>query len=227
MRLFRRKSSQDPEEQPSFWRDYLLAFKPGFDPKCPIQEAGFVVFDTETTGLDPSRDQLLAIGAIPVRNWRIQVADAFECTITPNQNAAGASIPIHGILPKIHPDNLPETEAVKQFIRLAGNQILVGHHIGFDVAMINKSLQPLTGGKLKNKMLDTGHLARRVNPVSGPLYPSSPADLDELCRQYHIRPSDRHTAAGDAMITATLFLKLLARLRNRGVHTIGDLLRQR
>ncbi len=227
MKFFTRNSSKDPDDRPKFWRDYLSAFHPPFDPGTPIRKARFFVLDTETTGTDPSKDHLLAIGAVPVQNWNIEVAGSFECTIRQTAGASAASVPIHGILPKEQPDSLPEAEAIEQFIRLAGNSILVGHHIGFDLAMINKSLKPLTGGKLKNKILDTGLLSRRVNPVSGVLYPSAPLGLDELCRQYQIRPSDRHTAAGDAMITAILFLKLLSRLRNRGVHVVGDLLRQR
>ena len=90
--------------------------------------------------------------------------------------------------------------------------------------MVNKVLQRELRQKLKNKVLDTSHLARRLALKPQHARPGT-FGLDNLCRLYQIPMHDRHTAGGDAFITAVLLLKLLARLRKRGVHTLGDLLK--
>ena len=83
------------------------------------------------------------------------------------------------------------------------------------------------GGKLRNKTLDTARLARRIhNPFDAPMSKQQQLSLDALCRQYHIPLGERHTAAADTYITALLFLKLLARLKKRGVDTIGELMKR-
>ncbi|HKK78702.1 MAG TPA: hypothetical protein VJ933_03695, partial [Phaeodactylibacter sp.] len=82
------------------------------------------------------------------------------------------------------------------------------------------------GVKLKNKGVDTAVLARRL--ANHPQLAKRGAfGLDQLCQDYHIPMSDRHTAAGDAYITAILLMKMLRRLEKRGVRTLGDLLSTR
>ena len=223
-----KKRNAEPEgDGPAFWKDYLRLFRTPLPAQTPIHEVPFVVFDTETTGVDPAKDRILSIGAVRVCNWQIDISGSLECIIARHDSNTSPAVVIHGILPKERPNDLEEREALEKFVRMIGNSILVGHHVGFDIAVINQALKPLTGSGLKNKRVDTGALSKRVNPVSGQVYPAGPLSLDDLCKQYRIRPSDRHTAAGDAFITATLLLKLLSRLRNRGVQHLGDLLRSR
>lgn len=214
---------------PDFLQAYLVhAEGKPLDKKTPVAQVPFVVFDTETTGLDHKKDKLLSIGAVKVQHWQVDVGDHLELYVEQRYErpAKGETISVHGILPKGHQQTVTEEEALRQFLAFCGGSVLVAHHLGFDRAIINGLLRNYPGVKLKNKGVDTAVLAKRV---------AGPADsakrgtfgLDQLCKDYHIPMSDRHTAAGDAYITALLLMKLLQRLEKRGVHTLGDLVRTR
>jgi DNA polymerase-3 subunit epsilon len=212
---------------PAFWQAYREHFAQTCHRHTPIAELRFVVFDTETTGLEPGRSRLLSIGAVAVQHWQVDLADRLECYLLADGAGEGAAaVPVHGILPNERQGNLSEAAALEDFLAFCRDGVLVGHHLGFDVAMINHALKRLGGGKLLNRQLDTLELARRV--AGGELiYRPGAFSLDGLCQQYHIPMSDRHTAAGDAYLTAILLMKLLARLEKRGVNTLGQLLRGR
>ncbi len=209
---------------PPFWQAYEAGFAENYSKKTPIEAIEFVVFDTETTGFDLKKDKLLSIGAVRVKNFQLLVADSLDILIAQPIDLQGKSIEIHGILPSQNQKGLSEKEAVERFLRFCKNSVLVGHHVGFDKSMIDQILKRMIGKKLKNKALDTLDLAMRVNPPGSFVKPGD-YTLDRLSELYHLPLSDRHTAAGDAYITALLLMKLLVRLRKRGVHTLGDLMR--
>lgn len=219
--LFRRKQERD---FPAYWQAYLSAFDQPYRRKTPVEEVRFVVFDTEATGLDLEKDHVLSIGAVAVKGNEIAISDRLECYVHQNYEPSAETIAVHGILPGHPAQGEAEREAIESFINYIGNAVLVAHHAAFDVGMINKILQREIGQKLKNKVLDTSYLARRLAMRPQHARPGT-FGLDNLCRLYQIPMSDRHTAGGDAFITAVLLLKLLARLRKRGVNTLGDLLK--
>ena len=221
---FRNKNKID-ENTPDFWRSYLAHFQQKLDKGKLLEEVDFVVFDTETTGLNTKKDRMLSIGAVRVRNNQIDLSDTFDELVEQKyQDKNQQSISIHGILPVDRAKSLVEEDAVQAFLGYIGNSILVGHHVAFDVGMINESVKRMQLGKLKNRMLDTAHLARRVEGGNSS-QPHLPYGLDELCQKYKISPSDRHTAAGDAYLTAILFMKLLHKIKKRGIRNLADLLR--
>ena len=219
---FKKKPPLNPDA-PAFWKTYLEAVQASsYHKKEAIDNIGFVVFDTETTGLDVQEDQILSIGAIRVKNWQIEVSDRLECYLHQQYSPDGKTVAVHGILPGDRQHSLSEKEGVTQFLSFIGGDVLVAHHAGFDVAMINAALKTAGGGKLQNVVLDTGILAKRVARNPEMARPGA-FGLDQLCDQYRIPQSDRHTASGDAYITAILLLKLLYRLKQRGVNTFGAL----
>ena len=217
-----KKNNEDIEDES--WKAYVDSFQDGYPPKTPIEEVRFVVFDTETTGLDLKQDHILSIGAIAVQGNEINIADRLECYVQQTYQPKAETVAVHGILSK-HPANgLAEWEAIKAFLHYIGPSVLVAHHAAFDIGMINGVLTKNIGKRLKNKYLDTSYLAKRLS-FNSAQQRKGQYTLDNMCRLYHIPTSDRHTAAGDALITAVLLLKLLARLKKRGLHTLGDLLR--
>lgn len=219
------KKKDDVSPPPAFWRDYQKLMSTKVDRRLPVDQVDFVVFDTETTGLDVRKDRILSIGALRVRDREINIGQSFEYLIQqPRQKAKAESIPIHGILPVERPGSLSEPEALARFIGYTGSAVLVGHHVRFDIEMINRALGRMGLGKLKNPYIDTARLAKRTRGLHHP-GPKKTPGLDELCQRYRIPPVDRHTAAGDAYLTALLLLKLMARLQDRGVRNLGDLLR--
>ena len=210
---------------PLFWQMYLDEIRNSPPPETPLSEVRFVVFDTETTGLNVKTDQILSIGAMAVQGWQMDLRDTYETLVYQDYVPVESAVKIHGLLPIQKHEGLPEEEAVISFLQYCKNSILVGHHVQFDVAMINQSLKNLGVGPLSNFALDTNELENRL---AGSYYYSNKLNvrsLDFLCQKHNITINDRHTAAGDAFMTALIFLKQLDQLEKRKVTTLGELLR--
>jgi DNA polymerase-3 subunit epsilon len=91
--------------------------------------------------------------------------------------------------------------------------------------MINQHLSRNYGLKLRNRTLDTARMARRLDGNLREAAIGQPYALDKMCERFQIPAHDRHNAAGDAYITAILFLKLRHRLASRGVDSLRALLK--
>jgi len=229
MWFFRKKRSVRPTaDAPVFWQDYQgqRASVPGLD--RPLDSVRFVVLDTEATGLDAKQDQLLSIGAVAVQGGAIQVEDRFECLVHQEYFPTPETVSIHGIVPRPDSASLEERLALEALVTYLGASVLVGHHLSFDLLLINTLLRDWLGDVLYNRHLDTERLARRIDPPSAYAAGAGAGSysLDVLCAKYGIRPHDRHTAAGDAYLTALLFLKLVWHLRKRGATTLKHLVQR-
>lgn len=203
---------------PQFWNNYTSRFKHAQDQH--LKTIRFVVFDTETTGLDTNKDRILSIGCIAINDLKIKVSDQLE-TYVNQENFNADTVKIHGLLKEGKLDKLDEQDAIIQFLDYIKDSVLVAHHAAFDVAIVNKALKRLGLPKLKNKVLDTGHLFQKTKlDTSKPHF-----GLDDLSKRFQIPLHDRHTASGDAYITALLFLKLVAKLNTNQDLKLKDLLR--
>jgi len=202
---------------PIFWKEYSKKFKQ--KPPKSIENTRFVVFDTETTGLDITADRILSIGAIVIFDNVIDVSDGFEIYLKQDQFKA-ETVEIHGILKEGKLAKLSEAEAIENFIDYIGNAVLVAHHTAFDIEMINATLKRMELPKLKNKTIDTGILYKKLEGKK-----DSHFNLDVLCKEFNIPKHDRHTAAGDAFITALLFLKIISKLKKERKLHYSDLFR--
>jgi DNA polymerase-3 subunit epsilon len=204
---------------PDYWEDYKAHFKE--TQPTSLNDIRFVVFDTETTGLYTHKDRILSIGTVSVFNNSIQVADQLECYLKQDLFKA-ETVKIHGLLKEGALKKVTEEEALIQFLAHIKNAVLVAHHAAFDVAMINQALKRLDLPKLKNKVLDTGILFQKTKLDTSKDHFS----LDHLSERFKIPQHDRHTASGDAYITALLFLKLVALLKRTNNNlNLTDLLR--
>ena len=190
------------KDHPKFWETYLSYFDENQDKK-----KRFVVFDCETTGLDYKSDRILSIGAVAIENNQVIVGDFMEVFLQQDIFKA-ESVSIHGILKEGKEEKIVEAEAIIRFLEFIKDATLVGHHVDFDIEMINQGLARLDVGKLKNQAMDTDVMYQKLKYLPQEQHSS----LDELCDIYKIRKSDRHTASGDAFITALLFLKLKKKL---------------
>jgi DNA polymerase-3 subunit epsilon len=191
---------KDKKNYPEFWETYLTCFDAKVDKNMPQR---FVVFDTETTGLDVRRDVILSIGAVAINGNSIVVKDYLEIFLDQNVFKT-ESVPIHGILKEGKEEKQTERDAVSQFLDYIKDAILVGHHVRFDIKMINTALQRMGLGKLKNRSMDTDLMYQKFKGLQA----EQRVSLDELCRVFKVPKSDRHTAVGDAFITALVFLRL-------------------
>jgi DNA polymerase-3 subunit epsilon len=187
-----------------------------------INSTRFVVLDTETTGFDYENDRILCIGAIVLQNNRIAIQDSFEVFIQ-QEHYNQATAQIHGILKDFVLDRPKELEALEQFLAFVGDAIIIAHHTKFDVTMINEALDRNELPKLKNRTLDTAVLYKKTLIVSNLLEVKENYTLDDLADKFDISKKDRHTAMGDAYITAIAFLKILKKLREKKEITLKEL----
>lgn len=188
------------KDYPEFWVNYLSKFE-----NKPIR---FVVLSTITTGLDAEKDVALAIGAVAVSENAIQINDSFEVVILQyvhnHNNGFSNEFIIESKQPKF-----AEKEAVISFVNYIENAVLIGHHIDFDVEIINNALKKLNCGRLKNEALDIEVMYKKWKEISD----EKQLSIDELASIFKINKQDRFSASEDAYTIALLFLKLKSRLK--------------
>ena len=218
-----KKATKLSQEDEQLRDDYLSLFKTRISRGTSVDELTFVVLDTETTGLDIKNDTILSLAALKIKGGEISVADRLECFIQDTRYRPGQSVEIHGITRSRANSGDELGSVIRQFISYVGNGIIVGHHIGFDIKILDKYVYALLGIHIKNKSIDTAIINHRLEHSMNETL--KPISLDELAEKYSIPLGERHTAAADTYITATLFLKLLNRLKKRGVDTYGSIVK--
>jgi DNA polymerase-3 subunit epsilon len=179
-----------------------------------VESTRFVVLDTETTGFDYINDRILCIGAVVLQNSKIAIPDSFEIYIHQDHYDKN-SAQIHGILKDWVMDKPTELDALQQFLAFLGDSIIIAHHTIFDVTMINRALERNGLPHLTNKTLDTAFLYKKTLIKSNLLEYKDHYALDELADKFDISKKDRHTAMGDAYITAIAFLKIVKKLKDK------------
>ena len=204
---------------------YLAEFGNTWSDDTPAARVRFVVLDTETTGIDPRRDRIITIGAVAVCGGEILLDDAFEALLKIPYN--NSSVTIHGITRDEASGGMEEPEALSLFLDYLRDGVIVGHHIGHDIQALNCACKRHFNVELRNRSLDTMDLTLHLNddgafadrPMAGGY------SLDALCEMFGVAPHDRHTAGGDAFLTAQIFLRLLRAARSVGRETLGSLCR--
>ena len=181
--------------------------------KTPVQDLTFVVLDAETTGFDPTKDRILSLAAVLVKRHALAVASLRSWLVYQPGVQLTAAVGVHGILPSETKTGQPEAAVLEELLPLITGAVLVGHHLPFDVAMLNAALRRCFRIRLRNPMLDTAQFAMQaLEAFRKTGYPGQRApSLDEVCTHCEITPTERHTAAGDTFTTAELFLVLCAK----------------
>ena len=222
-------SASESKDWPEPLREYMS--KRTSPPKDkPLTDLRFVVFDTETTGLDLSKNRLLSIAGVGMHGSEIQLDDTFDSMVTQSDVGGSDAAVIHGLVSNDLAGGLPEELAAARFLAFAGSAVLVAHHAAFDLRMLQKAIAPYRGAKIWSPAIDTAQLAQRLEDGLMSSNRAQGADqrktyqLDSLVERYGIDVPERHTAAGDALATALLFQRLLKKAGRRGIRTLGDLL---
>lgn len=211
-----------PKNLPDFWRTYESLFKDTQSKN--FNELTFVVLDTETTGFSFEDDRILSIGAVKIKNETIPVQDVFDIYLK-QEKFNKETVHVHGLLKNGQRECISEILALEKFLAYVGNAIIVAHHVGFDMGMLNTALQRHGLPKLKNMVLDTGVIYKKTLIKSYLVQPKTNYTLDELAEKFSISRKDRHTALGDAYITAVAFLKIISRLKEKKNFSLKYLLR--
>ena len=193
-----------------------------FDENITIEETRFVVLDTETTGFDYTNDRILCIGALVLQNNIISIQDSFEVYVE-QDHYDKSTAQIHGILKDFVVKRPSESEALELFLEYLGDSIIIAHHAHFDITMINRALVRNGFPELQNKALDTGVLYKKTLIKSHLFERKDHYTLDDLADKFDISKKDRHTALGDAYITAIAFLKIIKKLREKKEISLNQL----
>ncbi|MCV2487055.1 3'-5' exonuclease [Flavobacterium sp. SH_e] len=193
-----------------------------FDENITIEETRFVVLDTETTGFDYENDRILCIGALVLQNGIINVQESFEVYLE-QDHYDKSTAQIHGILKDLLIKRPTELEALQQFLAFLGDSIIIAHHTIFDITMINKALERNGLPQLTNKTLDTAYLYKKTLIQSHLFERKDHYTLDDLADKFDISKKDRHTALGDAYITAIAFLKIVKKLKEKKAVSLNQL----
>lgn len=182
----------------------------------PLRSLIYTVFDTETTGLNPSQgDEIIQIGATRIVNGKLLRQDAFEQLIDPGRSIPAASIPIHAITPAMVQGQPRIGQVLPSFHAYASDTVLVAHNAAFDMKFLQLK-ERSTGLRFDQPVLDTLLLSAVIHPHQDSHH------LEAIAQRMNITVLGRHTALGDALVTAEVFLRMIPLLAEMGILTLGQ-----
>ncbi|MFU8863209.1 MAG: exonuclease domain-containing protein [Rhodobacterales bacterium] len=187
--------------------------------EVPLRDLTYVVFDTETTGLLPDKDEVVQIGALRVVNCQQASGEVLDLLVNPGRPIPARSTAVHGVTNEMVKDAPDMAHAGRRFHSFARDAVLVAHNAPFDMAFFHRHAVSI-GAAFDNPVLDTVLLSAVLFGMT------EGHTLDELVERLEIelKEEDRHTALGDAIATRDVFLRMIPMLEARGLHTFGAVL---
>lgn len=211
-----KRSTLLPVNRPVFF-DYDIFSRADQHPELDnrmLTELAYTVFDTETTGLDPrGGDEIISVGAVRIINGKMLEDECFEQLVNPQRLIPWSSVQIHGIQAKVLEGQPDIAQVLPMFHKYAEGTILVGHNVAFDMRLLQEK-EVLTGIRFGNPVLDTMLISAFIHSAQ------QNHDLEAIAERLGITIIGRHTALGDAMGTAEIFLKLIPLLAAMGIQTL-------
>lgn len=178
----------------------------------PAPRDEWVLLDLETTGLDPRSDAILSLAAVPVRGGRVRTSERFETLVHPGRAFDIASIRHHRLTPADVADAPPLRAVLPGFLRWLGPRTLLGHHLAFDLAMLDGPCRVVMGFPLPNRRAELGQAWLDHRRLADP-HAHVDLSLDAIAAALGVPVLARHTALGDATTVALCWLALRARDR--------------
>lgn len=184
------------------------------NPKGQSLDDSFVVFDIETTGLNPKFCKIIEIGAVKIVGG--QITDTFSHFINPEIPIPYNITKLTSITDAMVIDAETIDTLLPKFLDFVGDSVLVAHNASFDVSFIRKFAHDL-GRKLDNSVLDTMTLSHILFPELGKY------TLDRICKELKIKLLNHHRAVDDADATAKIFKRFIPMMKEKGITNLNDL----
>lgn len=198
----------------------LNAIKREINWEQDLFDASFVVFDCETTGLQPFKgDKVISLSGVVIEKGVLKTDKVFNKFINPLRHIPPLSTEITGITNSMVSGAPTLFEVLPEFLDFIGSRILVAHCAPFDLAFLNIELGRYTSARILNPVIDTYLLAQTIFPEINDY------SLDNLLKKFNLEIKGRHTALGDSLMTARLFLKLQEKLSEKEIFTLDQLQR--
>lgn len=211
--VVRRSMPSRPE-----YYDFDLFHQPGQTPELDqrrLTELNYTVFDTETTGLNPSHgDEIISIGAVRIVNGHLLQHEAFDQLIDPHRSLPKESTRIHGITPQMLKGQPDIIQIIPVFSQFCEETVLVAHNAAFDMRFLQLK-EATTGIRFTHPVLDTLLLSEVIHPNQ------ESHRLEMIAERFGVHVIGRHTALGDAIVTGEIFLKMIPLLAEKGIITLG------
>jgi len=183
---------------------------------CLLSQLTYTVFDTETTGLDPSEgDEIIQIGAARIVNGRLLKREVFDQLIDPQRPVSRESTQIHGISGEMLVGQPTIDRVLPEFYAFCEDTVLVAHNAAFDMRFLQMK-EARTGIAFRQPLLDTLLLSAVISPDL------QSHSLESIAERLGINIIGRHTALGDAIVAGEVFLGLIPLLAAHGVRTLRE-----
>ena len=181
--------------------------------EAPLEGLLYTAFDLETTGLDPKEDAIIALGAVHLLGSRVLRHEVYEALVDPGRPIPKASTEIHGLTWEMLKGKPRLEEVLPAFRAFLADTLLLAHNGAFDMAFLRKV------GIDQPPLVDTLLLAHLLFPDL------KDHRLERLAERFGVPVLGRHTALGDALMTAEVYARMIPLLKERGLRTLGQVLR--
>ena len=174
----------------------------------PYRGDEIVVLDCETSIFDKKKGELLSVAAVRVKGGKIQLSSALNITIDSNAKTDPEAVKIHYLRREDRHQGMPVSAAIERLLDFIGNRPICGFYIAYDQAILNRYILERYNFELPNKFLDVGdiYLERRYRFMPQVQYRFT---FEQLAQELDVPIIERHTAMGDVISTALIYVKLM------------------
>jgi DNA polymerase-3 subunit epsilon len=184
--------------------------------ETPLAELPALALDTETTGLNPGRDRVVSLGAVRLHGPRLYRSEILDLLINPGRQIPAVATAVHGISDAMVLPAPSYGEVAPQIMAALKDVAVIGHHTAFDLAVLRRASVAVGIDWQDPPWLDTALLYSALEPEARHF------DLDFVAQAYGVAIHGRHTALGDAVAAAELFIRFLPMLEAHGIATLGQ-----
>ena len=183
-----------------------------------LSDCRLIVLDLETTGLNPAKDNVIAIGAVAIRHNSIDLGDQFDLILRRPELDISETVLIHGIGPEALTQGHETEDALLHLLEWMNGDPILAYHSAFDQKFLEKALKQTLGYTQPHTWLDVAEML----PAYFPNSKTGGKGLDNWADFFDLEVSARHHAAADAMVTAELTLAVINKAQKSGVTSLRD-----